>query len=152
MNLIYWWLFISLGQRFTWNYIHSKQTAISSFKITQIDIYRHTKLPTFHISSYFFGHFIWYWIMNDPIRPLQYCFIWYNNSKWKSHIVRYIWFGFSSWKLTPLELPAEWSTRMSYQFLNQSDTLLEWLCNFWEGSKYFGNWFWLVTKIQMSCN
>ena len=39
----------------------------------------------------------------------------------------------------PWKLPADWSKRMWYQFLNQSETLLEY-------------WFCLVTKIQMSCN
>ena len=31
--------------------------------------------------------------------------------------------------LTPWKLPADWSKRTRYQFLNQSETLLEWLCN-----------------------
>ena len=32
-------------------------------------------------------------------------------------------------ELYPRELPADWSKQMRYQFLNQLETLLEWLCN-----------------------
>ena len=53
----------------------------------------------------------------------------------------------------PWELMADWSKRMRYQFLNQSEIVLEWFCNSWGvKSKYLENWFWLVNKILMSFN
>ena len=54
----------------------------------------------------------------------------------------------------PWELPVYWSKWMRYQFLNQSETWLQFV-SFLKGgvkSTHLENWFWLVTKMQISSN